>query len=163
MPHSAVSILGLHCLPISHKQKLDLHVYGFIPVGLVYFSLKWAMPVVNTRTRYYQTYIQCQLLVTRVNVYITIFLGTIVSCSLTICSASHDFCRLLLLSTFFLLDILQPILTRISLIRVHIVCFHDKILSEVHLNICNRHKKRTPFSGQKYSMYPYDNQIVTLD
>ena len=35
-----------------------------------------------------------------------------------------------------------------SLSRVHIVCFLDKILSEVHLNFCNRHKKQT-FLGQK--------------
>ena len=31
---------------------------------------------------------------------------------------------------------------------VHIVCFHDKIYSEVQLNICNRHKKQTTFSRQ---------------
>ena len=36
-----------------------------------------------------------------------------------------------------------------SLIRVHSVCFHDKIQSEVHLNICNRRNKQTAFSGQK--------------
>ena len=28
-----------------------------------------------------------------------------------------------------------------SLIWVHNICFHDKILSEVHLNICSRRKK----------------------
>ena len=37
-----------------------------------------------------------------------------------------------------------------SLIRVHIVCFHEKIKSEVHLNICSRRKKQT-FLGQKNS------------
>ena len=31
----------------------------------------------------------------------------------------------------------------------HIVCFHEKILSELLLNIHNRHKKQTAFSGQK--------------
>ena len=35
-----------------------------------------------------------------------------------------------------------------SLSRVHIVWFHDKILSEVHLNICSRRKKQM-FLGQK--------------
>ena len=35
-----------------------------------------------------------------------------------------------------------------SLIRVYSVCFHQKIQSEVHLNICNRSKKQTS-SGQK--------------
>ena len=37
-----------------------------------------------------------------------------------------------------------------SLIRVHIVCFHEKIYSEVYLNICSRSKKQVTFSGQKY-------------
>ena len=36
-----------------------------------------------------------------------------------------------------------------SLLRVHSVCFHDEILSEVHLNICSRRKMQTTFSGQK--------------
>ena len=35
------------------------------------------------------------------------------------------------------------------LIRVHIVWFHEKIESEVHLNLCSRHKKQTTFSGPK--------------
>ena len=29
-----------------------------------------------------------------------------------------------------------------SLIRVHIICFHEKIKLEVHLNICGRRKKK---------------------
>ena len=62
--------------------------------------------------------------------------------------------------------ILQPIWTQIrlyckqygprsdcslgsSLIRVHSVCFHDKIKSEVHLNISSSRKKEPLFSGQK--------------
>ena len=32
-----------------------------------------------------------------------------------------------------------------SLIRFHIVCFHDNILSEEHLNICSRRIKPTTF------------------
>ena len=36
-----------------------------------------------------------------------------------------------------------------GLIRVHIVCFHEKIFSEVHLKICSRYKKQTKFSGLK--------------
>ena len=36
-----------------------------------------------------------------------------------------------------------------SLIRIHIVCFHDKIKTEVHMNICSRCKKQTVFSGVK--------------
>ena len=36
-----------------------------------------------------------------------------------------------------------------SLIRVYIVSFHEKIYSEGHLNMCNRGKKQTTFSGQK--------------
>ena len=36
-------------------------------------------------------------------------------------------------------------------ISVHIVCFHDKILSEVNLNICSRHKKQIIFSRQVLS------------
>ena len=36
-----------------------------------------------------------------------------------------------------------------SLIRVDIVCLHENILSEVHLNICSRCKKQTIISGQK--------------
>ena len=39
----------------------------------------------------------------------------------------------------------------ISLIRVHTVGFHEKIKSEVHLNICSRHKSLTTFSGQTNS------------
>ena len=31
----------------------------------------------------------------------------------------------------------------------HTVCFHDKIKSEVHLNICSRHRNKKTFSGQK--------------
>ena len=37
----------------------------------------------------------------------------------------------------------------ISLIKSLRVCFHDKIWSEGHLNICSRHKKQTTYSGQK--------------
>ena len=37
-----------------------------------------------------------------------------------------------------------------SLIRVHCVCFHAMIWSEVNLNICSRSEKQTVFSGQNY-------------
>ena len=36
-----------------------------------------------------------------------------------------------------------------SLITFHSVCLHEKVLSEVSLNICCRHKKQKTFSGQK--------------
>ena len=36
-----------------------------------------------------------------------------------------------------------------SVIRVHSVCFLDKILSEVQLNLCSRCKKQTTSSQQK--------------
>ena len=36
-----------------------------------------------------------------------------------------------------------------SLIRGHSVCYHDKILSVVHLNICSRLKKQMIFLRQK--------------
>ena len=36
-----------------------------------------------------------------------------------------------------------------SLIRVHIVCFHENIPFKVHLNKCSRCKKQTIFSRQK--------------
>ena len=42
--------------------------------------------------------------------------------------------------------LLQTIWTQLKL---HSVCFHYKILSEVHLNICSRHKKQMTFSSQK--------------
>ena len=38
---------------------------------------------------------------------------------------------------------------RSSLIRVHNVCFHDKIKFEIFLDICSRCIKQTAFSGQK--------------
>ena len=34
-----------------------------------------------------------------------------------------------------------------ALIRNHSVCFHDKIYSQVHLNICSRRKMQRIFSG----------------
>ena len=38
---------------------------------------------------------------------------------------------------------------RSSLIRVPSVCFHDKILSEVHLNICSRQNADNIFITKK--------------
>ena len=39
---------------------------------------------------------------------------------------------------------------RSSLIKVHKVCFHEKIQSGIHFNICSRRKKQAQlFSGQK--------------
>ena len=35
-----------------------------------------------------------------------------------------------------------------SIIRVHFVCFHETIWSQMHLNTCSRRKKQTTFSGQ---------------
>ena len=43
---------------------------------------------------------------------------------------------------------------RSSLIRVHIVCFSEKIMSEVHLNICSRGKKQT-FQFYSWQDNPY--------
>ena len=43
-------------------------------------------------------------------------------------------------------------------IRVHNVCFHYKIRSEVRLNICSRHKKQMTFSGQIY--WQKDNWLI---
>ena len=40
--------------------------------------------------------------------------------------------------------------------RVHTVCFHEKIQSEVHLNICYRHKKQirtNDFCSIRISLY----------
>ena len=37
-----------------------------------------------------------------------------------------------------------------SMIRVHIVCFKDKIYSEVNLNIFSRCNKKTPYWDKKY-------------
>ena len=34
-------------------------------------------------------------------------------------------------------------------VSVHSVCFHDKIKSEVHLNIYSRHKSRQHFQDKK--------------
>ena len=55
-----------------------------------------------------------------------------------------------------------------SLIRVHNVCLYDKILSEVHLNICSRCKKQIVIFQDKNSggirinfiSHPSDDQII---
>ena len=51
-----------------------------------------------------------------------------------------------------------------SLFRVHTVYFHDKIQSEVHLNIhvCSRHKKQTTFLVDLTSLIGDCNALYLL-
>ena len=91
------------------------------------------------------------------------FFATISKCKhlLWCFPASLDFCHLLSLSSLICLvskvaniaNNMDPVQTApkgaVSLIRVYIVCFHDKIQSEVHLSICSRRKMHTTFLGQK--------------
>ena len=87
----------------------------------------------------YELSIQCELM------------GT----TLTFFPTSHSFCRMLshMLMFFSCLYCKQyrprsDCSQGSSLIRVHILCFFEKILSEEHLIICSRCKKQMPFSGK---------------
>ena len=55
-----------------------------------------------------------------------------------------------LLSAYILREPKAAVSQGSSLIWVHIVCFHDKNWSEMHLNICRRGNKQMRFSGQNY-------------